>query len=153
MNLTRSFTLRELTKSPNALRLGISNEPGPNYINNLRLLATHVLQPIRDHFNLPVTVLSGYRGAELNRAVGGTSTSQHLWGQAADIEIQGVHNAEVWRWVVNNLEFDQCIAEYLEMDDPAAGWVHVSYKSKGNRGQDLSCVGQHDFRGGLHYVA
>jgi len=103
-------------------------------------LCENVLQPLRDHFNLPVTVISGYRSANVNRAVGGRFNSQHLVGEAADIEILGVSNADVWRFIVAELPFDQVIAEYLEKNDPSAGWVHVSYSRGNNRKEAMSCV-------------
>lgn len=152
MNLTRSFTLEELKKSQTALNRGLSNEPAPGVIDNLRELCENVLQPIRDHFNLPVSVISGYRSANVNRAVGGTYNSQHLIGQAADIEIYGVHNADIWRFVLT-LDFDQVIAEHLKQNEPNAGWVHVSYAKGKNRKEALSCVDAGTYVKGLQYAS
>jgi len=150
--LSQNFTLEEMCKSSTAIKNGWDNTPSPNYINNLRLLCAHVLQPIRTHFNLPVTVSSGFRSANLNRAMGGSNTSQHMFGQAADIEIKGVANYILWQFIADNLSFDQVIAEYLEINSPSAGWIHVSYKSSDNRGQTLSCVGPGRYVTGLQYV-
>lgn len=153
MKLSTNFTLDELTKSPTALRLGINNTPGPAYINNLRLLCMHILQPVREYFGKPVVINSGYRSASLNQAMGGSHTSQHMYGQAADIEIPGVSNDILWQYIERNLKYDQVIAEYLKADDARAGWVHVSWKSEGNRQEALSCVAQGLYVKGLEYVA
>lgn len=141
MMLTRSFSLQELSKSRTAMNRGWDNTPPPFAVENLKLLCEHVLQPVRDHFNLPVMISSGYRSANVNRAEGGSVTSQHMIGQAADFEIFGVHNADIWRFIdESNLEFDQLIAEHLKINDPNAGWIHVSYNAKKNRKQAISCV-------------
>jgi zinc D-Ala-D-Ala carboxypeptidase len=151
VNLTRSFTLEELKKSQTALNRGLNNEPGPGVIENLRALCENVLQPVRDHFDFPVSIVSGYRSANVNRAVGGTYNSQHMIGQAADIEIYGVHNADVWRFILT-LDFDQVIAEHLKKDNPNAGWIHVSYAGSKNRKEALSCVSAGTYERGLHYA-
>lgn len=140
MMLSRSFSLQELSKSRTALNRGWDNTPPQYAIENLILLCKNILQPIRDHFNLPVLVSSGYRGANVNRAEGGSVTSQHLVGQAADIEIPGVHNADVWQFIHDNLPYDQLIAEHLKKDNPSAGWVHVSYNAENTRKQAMSNV-------------
>ncbi len=112
MNLSKSFTLNELTKSQEATRLGIDNTPNEEQILNLKLLCDNILQPIRDYYGMPVSVSSGYRSAELCEAVGSSSKSQHTKGQAADFELFGIHNREVSDWIVKNLDFDQCILEF-----------------------------------------
>ncbi len=151
MNLTRSFSLAEMCKSQIALNRGLDNTPSPFIVDNLKMLCEKVLQPIRDHFNLPVTVVSGYRSANVNRAVGGQYNSQHLLGKAADIEIVGVHNADIWRFIYGSMDFDQVIAEHLEQDDPTAGWIHVSYSLAKNRKEALSCVAAGKYVSGLQY--
>jgi zinc D-Ala-D-Ala carboxypeptidase len=138
MNLTRNFTLAEMCKSQTALNRGWDNIAKGEYVENLRALCENVLQPLRDNFNLPVKVHSAYRSPNVNRAVGGRFNSQHLVGEAADIEIDGVSNADVWRYIVSELPYDQCIAEYLEKNDPSAGWVHVSYSRANNRKEAFS---------------
>lgn len=153
MRLSASFTLEELTKSPTANRLQLDNTPPAVAIENLTLLCRHVLQPVRNYFNLPVIINSGYRSANLNHAMGGASTSQHLFGQAADIEIPGISNDLLWTYIHENLEYDQLIAEYLIPDNPKAGWVHVSWNAKGNRKEALSCIGTHHYVNGLKYVS
>jgi hypothetical protein len=152
MYLSASFTVKEFEKSATAIRRGIDNTMPPSAIENAKQLCKNVLQPVRNRWSLPVTITSGYRSANLNHAMGGAQTSQHLLGMAADIEIAGVRNDDVFKYIRDNLEFDQLIAEYLTKEDPSAGWIHVSYNAKGNRKQVLSCVGASDYRPGLHYV-
>ena len=137
MNLSKSFTLNELTKSQEATRLGIDNTPSDEHILNLKILCENILQPIRDFYGMPVSVSSGYRSAALCEAVGSSSKSQHTKGQAADFEIFGVPNKEVSEFIVKNLEYDQCILEFWNENEPNSGWVHCSYSSNGNRMQYL----------------
>jgi len=137
MKLSENFTLDELTKSQEATRLGISNEPNDEHITNLILLCTHILQPVRDHFKIPVSISSGYRSAALCEAIGSSATSQHTKGQAADFELFGIHNRKVSDWIVQNLDYDQCILEFWTPSDPNSGWIHCSYNDLGNRKQYL----------------
>jgi hypothetical protein len=127
MNLTKNFTLSELTKSETALRRGLNNEPTQETISALQLLAVKVLQPVRDHYAKGVKVNSGYRSPEVNAAVGGSKTSDHCKGQAADIEIAGVPNKELALYIRDNLEYTQLILEAYTEGVPDSGWVHVSY--------------------------
>ena len=133
MKLSENFTLDELTKSQEAIRLDIPNEPEDEHITNLMLLCTHILQPVRNYFKMPVSISSGYRSAALCKAIGSSATSQHTKGQAADFEIFGVHNKEVSDWIVKNTDYDQCILEFWNPNDPNSGWIHCSYNDAGNR--------------------
>ena len=90
MYLTENITLKELTKSESAARFGISNEPTEDVILNLQSLAANILQPVRNHFDKPLIITSGFRSPELCVKIGSTTTSQHTKGQAADFEINGV---------------------------------------------------------------
>jgi hypothetical protein len=137
MNLSNSFTLNELTKSQEATRLGIDNTPNEEHILNLKLLCENILQPIRDYYGMPVSVSSGYRSAKLCEAIGSSSKSQHTKGQAADFEIFGVANKDLADFVVKNLDYDQCILEFWNENEPNSGWVHCSFNSSGNRKQFL----------------
>ena len=92
MQLSKNFSLIELTKSQTAERKGIPNDPSPDHIGNLKLLCERVLQPVRDHFNHIVSISSGYRCSELCIAIGSSLESQHAKGQAADFEIFGTPN-------------------------------------------------------------
>jgi hypothetical protein len=141
MQLTKHFSLAELTRSDTAAKRGIYNIPEPEHVENLKALCVNVLEPVRVHFDRPVTIKSGFRCYELNRMIGGAANSQHTTGQAADIEIRGVDNADVFRFIAQNLTFDQLIAEMLEHDDGEAGWIHVSYAPT-NRKQQLSFLGK-----------
>jgi hypothetical protein len=137
MELSKSFTLNELTKSQEALRLGIDNTPNDEHIENLKILCENILQPIRDFYGMPVSVSSGYRSAELCNAIGSSSTSQHTRGEAADFEVFGVANKDLSDWIVSNLNFDQCILEFWNITEPNSGWVHCSFSKKYNRKQYL----------------
>lgn len=126
-NLSPHFTLAEFTYSDTAKRRGILNQPNNAQIAAAEALCVNVLEPLRAHFKRPVKILSGFRNPALNKAVGGAASSQHLKGEAADITLPGISNADVWKYIVANLPYDQVIAEKLLRADPAAGWVHVSY--------------------------
>lgn len=134
MKLTKNFTLKELTRSDTAQRKKIDNTPPQSVIVRLELLSINILQPLRDHFG-PVVVNSGYRCPLLNETIGGATKSQHMLGQAADIEIRGYSNLEVAKWIRVNLKFDKCILEFYNPADPRSGWVHVSYRGVHNRGE------------------
>jgi zinc D-Ala-D-Ala carboxypeptidase len=137
MNLSKSFTLNELTKSQEAIRLGIYNIPNEEHIENLKILCENILQPIRDFYGMPVSVSSGYRSVVLCEAIGSSAKSQHTKGQAADFEIFGVANKELADFITQNLEYDQCILEFWNENEPNSGWVHCSYSKEGNRKQYL----------------
>ena len=134
MNLSEHFTLAEMTRSQTASRKGINNEPSVGEIKALRLLCERVLEPVRAHYGKPVIVSSGFRSKRLNRAIGGSGTSQHTKGEAADFTIPGVSNLAVCRWMQDHLNYDQLIYEFGE-----SGWIHVSY-CQPFRNQELSAV-------------
>ena len=140
MNLTANFSLHELTKSETALRLNLDNTPGPVETEYLKLLAENVLQPIRDHFQKGVKVNSGFRSSETNQAPGGSSKSDHVKGQAADIEIPGVANADLAQWIMDNLDYTQLILEFYTPGIPDSGWVHVSYDPENLKKQELTAM-------------
>ena len=133
MRLSEHFTLEEMIKSQTGTRKGIDNTPGPEVVANLVDLCVNVLEKVREKWGSPVTVNSGYRCPKLNRAIGGAKNSQHLTGQAADIEVPGIDNLVIFEWIRYNLEYDQLILEYYKAGIPDSGWVHVSWKSSGNR--------------------
>jgi len=134
MKLSDNFSLHEFTRSQTATRHGIDNTPSKEIIGNLQSLCLGVLQPVRQHFQKPMIISSGYRCVELNIKIGGSVTSQHVQGQAADIEVLEVSNLELSDWINKNLSFDQLILEFHNPDeDPHSGWVHVSFNSDNNR--------------------
>ena len=136
MKLSRNFTLAEFTKSQTAERKGIDNTPEGEHLDAAKELFENVVQKVRDHFG-PTVINSGYRGPELNEAVGGSAKSQHCKGQAADIEVPGVANGDLAQWIVDNCDFDQVILEFAQKGVPDAGWVHVSYKGDGSNRKSI----------------
>jgi zinc D-Ala-D-Ala carboxypeptidase len=140
MNLTKNFTLEEMTKSETALRHDLENTPGEQEISSMKLLAEKVLQPVRDHFGKGVKVNSGFRNQDVNQKVGGSRNSDHTRGQACDIEIPGIPNAELAEWIKDNLEFNQLILEFYTPGVPDSGWVHVSYIPEDNKKQVLTAT-------------
>lgn len=142
MNLTANFTLEELIKSETALRHDMDNTPGQAEVDNLLALAENVLQPVRDHFARGVKVNSGFRHPEVNAKVGGSKTSDHCKGMAADIEIPGVANADLAQWIADNLEYTQLILEFYTPGIPDSGWVHVSYDPGNLKKQNLTAAKQ-----------
>lgn len=139
VRLSTNFTLQEFTKSQTALRHGIDNTPGPEHLANATALFRNVVQRVRDQFGVTV-INSGYRGPKLNEAVGGSSKSQHCKGEAVDIECPGTPNYDVAKWINENCDFDQLILEFYTPGIPDSGWVHVSYKSEGNRKSVLTAM-------------
>ena len=125
MRLTEHFDLAELTRSATATRLGIMNVPPQTAVGNLRNLCQKVLEPLRQHVGKPITVTSGYRSKELNKAVGGVENSQHRVGEAVDLHIESERQGREWMaWIMDNCEFDQLILEHSS----DVVWLHVSCK-------------------------
>ena len=128
MNLTRNFSLLELTKSDTAIRRGIDNNPNADQVEKLKLLCENILQPVRDHFGR-VKVTSGFRSVELCLAINSSANSQHAKAEAADFECPGVDNAELADWIHKNLPYDQLILEFYTPGEPNSGWIHCSWIS------------------------
>ena len=139
VRLSKNFTLQEYTKSQTALRQGIDNACSVIHRHYAKLLFRNVVQPVRDNFGVTV-VNSGYRSPALNKAIGGSATSQHCKGQAVDIECPGVSNFDVAKYIEQNLDFDQLILEFYTPGVPDSGWVHVSYNPDGNRKSVLTAM-------------
>jgi hypothetical protein len=139
MQISKHLSLSEVTRSETAKRKGISNTPSPEHLDNFKLLADNIFEKIRAHFGVPIHISSGYRSKELNDAIGGSQTSQHSKGQAIDIDMDGsssgVSNADIFKFIKDNLVFDQLIAEFPKNGNP--DWVHVSYSEGKNRKQIL----------------
>ncbi len=133
--LSSNFTVGELLKTSRK----VDNWPTDElHLFRLHNLCRFVLQPVRQHFGRPVKVSSGYRSKKLNKLIGGSKTSQHCRGQAADFEVPGLDNREVAKWLRDNLDHDQLILEfYRESAGKNSGWIHCSYKYSGNRKQFL----------------
>jgi len=136
MKLSKNFSMAEFTKSQTATRRGIDNTPQGEHLEAAKALFENAVQKVRDHFG-PTVLNSGYRSPELNEAVGGSPKSQHCKGEAADIEVPGVANAELAQWIVDNLDFDQVILEFYTPGIPDSGWVHISYKADGSNRKSI----------------
>lgn len=142
MKLSNNLDLSEVTRSESAKRNGISNMPTEEHIENFKLLAENVFEPVREWVGGPVHLSSGYRSKELNAKIGGSSSSQHCKGEAIDIDMDGssseVTNADVFNYIKDNLQFDQLIWEFG--DDSNPDWVHVSFSKTKNRKQILKAT-------------
>lgn len=157
LKLSQNLSLNEFIKSQTAIRLNIDNTPTEEHLNSAILLAKEIFQPIRDHFNNPIYVSSGYRCEQLNEAIGGSKKSQHSKGEAIDIDMDNhndmgriISNADVFFYIRDNLPFDQLIWEFG--DNKCPDWVHVSYNSNGKqRGQVL--VSKRNSEGKVYYRA
>jgi hypothetical protein len=130
--MDRQVSLKELLFSETATRLGIDNTPTDQILINLQTLIYEVIEPIINQFG-DIKITSGYRSPALCKAIGSSTTSQHTLGQAVDCEVLGVPNKELADWVVNHLEFDQCILEFWKPEEINSGWVHISYNKSNNR--------------------
>ena len=136
MQITAHFTLSEFTRSESAKRHGVSNQPTPEHLENIKILCQRVLEPIRMKFG-PINISSGYRSKVLNHYIGVSLRSQHCEGKAADIDMDdmgGVTNKQIFEYIKNELEFDQLINEFNY------GWIHVSYNTGKNRKQVLDAL-------------
>jgi len=125
--ISKHITYKEATRSVTALRLGIENKPSEYELQNMELIAEKVFEPLREAVNGPIKINSFYRSEELNKAIGGSSRSQHCQGRAIDIDdVYGyVSNAYMYYYIKDNLDFDQLIWEFGTDTNP--DWVHVSY--------------------------
>ena len=141
MRLSKNFVLSEITRSNTAKRLDISNEPTKEHLENMQRLISNLIQPMRDELG-PIRISSGYRNPSLNRAIGGSRSSQHCKGQALDIqfwEMGKMNNKVIYDFILDsNMEFDQMINEF------DFAWIHISLKDKGNRKQVLEAYKDED---------
>ena len=129
-NISENISYKEATRSITAIRLGLDNKPNDYELTNMQVLAEKVFQPLRKWVNDPIKINSFFRSEELNKAIGGSSRSQHCEGRAIDIDDTYGHasNAEMFHWIKENLDFDQMIWEFGDDENP--DWVHVSYVSE-----------------------
>ena len=128
---------KESVYSRTAIRLGINNEPTEEHRENMCLLAENVFEPLRSYVGGPIKINSFYRSPELNKAIGGSTKSQHCHGQAIDIDdtFGRMTNAEMYYFIKEHLDFDQMIWEFGDDENP--DWVHVSYVGERNRNRCL----------------
>lgn len=134
MKLTENITLLEATKSNTATRLGIDNTPPPAIVERMIETAEKIFQPLRDALG-PIRVSSFYRSPDLNRAIGGSKTSQHCKGEAIDMQGILATNKILFNSACDLEDFDQIIWEFGTLEEP--DWVHVSYSKTHNRKQIL----------------
>jgi hypothetical protein len=137
MQISKHLSLAEVSRSETAKRKGINNTPSGEHLENFKKLAENIFEPIREHFGVPIHISSAYRSADLNRAVGGSSSSQHCSAEAIDIDMDGttITNAEIFNFIKDNLNFDQMIWEFGNDTNP--DWVHVSYESTGKQRKQI----------------
>lgn len=155
--LTKNFTLAELTKSSTGDLAGLDNTPNAAAIVNLKHLAENILQPLRDNIAKPIIVNSAYRSHLVNKAVGGADTSAHRFGHAVDLIVPSYAGGNVKKLCQfiekflksKNIKFDQLIYEYGSATQPTKGWVHIGIK-RGNgaqRGQVITINSKGTFNG------
>lgn len=136
--VSKYISYKEATYSTTADRLGFSNDPDEDTLSRMVHVATEVFDKVRAWADEPILVTSFFRGKQLNKAIGGSVTSQHYTGNAIDFQKTAngkKTNAELFEYIAKNLDFDQLIWEHGDDNEPK--WVHVSYKKQGNRKQIL----------------
>jgi zinc D-Ala-D-Ala carboxypeptidase len=141
VRISKHITYKEATRSATALRLGIENVPNQYELQNMEMVAKHVFEPLRKAVDAPIKINSFFRCEELNKAIGGSTKSQHCQGRAIDIDdVYGsVSNAFMYYYIKDNLDFDQLIWEFGTDHNP--DWVHVSYvDADSNRKRCLKAV-------------
>ena len=128
--ISKHISDKEGVYSTTAIRKGLDNVPSQFDLSNMKEIAERIFQPLRAWVGGPIRINSFYRGPALNKAIGGSISSQHCKGQAMDIDDAGCNktNAEMYEWIKDNLEFDQMIWEFG--DDKNPDWIHVSYVGK-----------------------
>jgi hypothetical protein len=137
-DLSKYVNLSEVVASVTAKRNGINNTPNESQKEALKLVCETVFDKVREHFNVPIHISSGFRCEKLNTLVGGSKTSQHRLGEALDIDADRygqITNKQIFDYIRENLHFDQLIWEFGTDKNPE--WIHVSYKPKGNRNSCL----------------
>ena len=141
MRLSKNFVLSEITRSNTAKRLGIDNGPDKDHLRSIQRLITNLIQPMRDALG-PIRISSGYRNPNVNRAIGGSTKSQHCKGEALDLQFWKdgkICNKEIYDWVLSSdVEFDQMINEF------DFAWIHISLKKEDNRKQVLEAYKDED---------
>jgi len=128
--ISEHISYKEGVYSITATRLGVDNTPSDEQLANMELVAEKVFEPLREWVGGPIKINSFFRGSKLNKAIGGAKSSQHMKGQAIDIDdtYGVVANSEMYHYIKENLDFDQLIWEFGDDDNP--NWIHVSYVSE-----------------------
>lgn len=140
--VSKHISYAEATKSQEAIRLGMKNDPNDEQFYAMTIVANKCFEPLREYFDKPIGISSFFRSPEINNKIGGSSTSQHCKGEAIDIDADifnnRITNQDIFHWLKANVDFDQLIWEFGTAENPA--WIHISYKAKGNRKQVLRAV-------------
>ena len=132
-NISKHISYKEATRSFTAIRQAIDNTPNEIELAAMKLVANELFEPLRVWYNKPININSFYRSEKLNKAVGGASKSQHKKGEAIDISAGSKEeNKKLFDYIKKNLKYDQVISEYDYK------WIHISYKTEGNRQQTLA---------------
>ena len=128
--ISKHITYAEAIHSSTAKRRGIDNTPSPTNVETMKETAKKIFEPLREFVNGPIKVTSMFRSPVLNEAIGGAKSSQHMKGQAMDLDdVYGYKtNSEMYHWIKENLNFDQLIWEFGTDTNP--NWIHVSYVSE-----------------------
>ena len=130
-SISKHISYEEATRSNTGKRLRVSNDPNEEQLVCMRNTATAIFEPVREHFDVPIYISSFFRSSELNTVVKGSKNSQHVLGEAIDIDAHifgGISNRNIFEWVRDNLDFDQLIWEYGNANEP--DWVHISYTTR-----------------------
>jgi len=135
MNLSAHVTLAEFERSDAAIRHGISNKMTAFDIERAKELCENVFEPIRAHVGKPIRINSGFRSPAVNKRIGGAKNSQHVLGEAVDLNLK---DRVLFEWIIDNIEFDQLI--YEGGNDTKADWFHISYRKNRNRKQTIRMV-------------
>ena len=127
--ISKHISYKEGVYSITATRLGINNTPNDDQLKNMELVAEEVFEPLRGYVDGPIKINSFFRSPDLNKAIGGSTKSQHCKGQAMDIDdtYGKMKNSEMYYWIKEHLDFDQMIWEFGDDNNP--DWVHISYVS------------------------
>lgn len=136
--ISNNITFKEAVFSNTAIKNNIPNIPGDEEMRAMEIVADKIFQPVRDHFGVSIYISSFFRSKELNKRIGGSSTSDHMRGQAIDMDadVYGViTNAQIFNFIKENLEFNQLIWEYGTDENP--NWVHASYVEGSNKNEVL----------------
>lgn len=148
--ISEHVSYAEAIKSDTAIKFGIDNTPNAETIARMKHVATTIFEPVRNNFGVPIGVTSFYRSPALNRKIGGSSTSEHVYGSAMDIDadVYGmVTNKDIFNYIRKNLTFNQLIWEFGTDKEP--DWVHVSRKQSGNKNEVLRAYKERDWTGRL----
>jgi|TARA_R110001583_G_scaffold82312_1_gene218515 hypothetical protein len=139
--ISKHISDKEGVRSLTAIRLGIDNTPSEEVLVNMKNIAENIFEPLRNWVGSPICINSFYRSPSLNKAIGGSSKSQHCKGQAIDIDdtLGGFSNSIMFNWIQDNLSYDQIIWEFGDENNP--DWVHVSFvDKKTNRNRALKAI-------------